>query len=57
MSKLKGCTENPTEFIMTHIHSKMIKNIEHALWTTGIILKIGRKEEMRARKLESAFMD
>lgn len=43
--------------LMTHIHSKMIKNIKHAFWKTGIILKVGRKEEMKAKKLEQAFMN
>lgn len=37
---------------MTHIHSKMIKNIEHVFCITEIILKIGQREEMKARKLE-----
>lgn len=42
----------PTEVIMTYIHSKMIKNIEHAFWTTEIIVKIDIKEKIKARKLE-----
>lgn len=44
----------PTEVIMTHIHSKIIKNIEHAFWTTGIILKID-KGGNKSKKIRISF--
>lgn len=56
MSKLKGCTEKPTEVIMTHIHSKIIKNIEHAFWKPGVILKMAERRKWK-QKIRISFYE